>query len=77
MIMLLSSDKLSEALKWCMGVCGGVDKALDLRSEGLGFDSHCWTYIEVPGKLLSPYCLCPPSSDGYLVERKIENCEWH
>ena len=20
--------------------------------------------------------LCPPSSDGYLVERTMENCEW-
>ena len=43
---------------------------LDLRSEGLRFDSHCWSCVEASGKLLIPYCLCPPSSNGYLVERK-------
>ena len=39
--------------------------------KGLGFDSQCWPCVEVSGKLLIPYCLCPPSSNGYLVERKI------
>ena len=29
------------------------------------------------GKLLIPYCLCPPSSDGSLVEQKLENYEYH
>ena len=45
--------------------------ALDPRSKGLVFDSHCWSCVEVSGKLLIPYCLCPLSSDGYLVERKF------
>ena len=60
-----------------MGACGPVDRVLDSRSGGLGFDSHCRSCVEVLGKLLIPYCLCPPNSDGYLVERKLENCEWH
>ena len=48
---------------------GLVDRVLDSRSAGLGFDSHCWSScVEVSGKLLIPYYLCPPSSDGYLVE---------
>ena len=34
-------------------------------------DSHCWSGVEVSAKFLIPYCLCPPSSDGYLVEQKI------
>ena len=25
----------------CMGICGPVDRALDSRSEGLGFVFHC------------------------------------
>ena len=37
-----------------------------LRSEGLGFDSHCWSCVEVSGKLRIPCCFCPPSSNGYL-----------
>ena len=58
-----------------MGACGPVDRVLD--SEGLGFDSHCWSCVEVLGKLLISYCLCPPSSDGYLVKQKLENYEGH
>ena len=63
--LLIEASSLSD-----MGACGQVDRVLDLRSEGLGFDSHCWSCVEVSGKLLIPYCLCPPSSNGYLVERK-------
>ena len=51
-----------------MGVCGQVDMVLDSRSKGLGFDSHCWSCLEVLDKLLIPYCLCLPSTDGYLVD---------
>ena len=47
--------------------CGQVDRALDLRSRGLGFDSQCWPCVEVQGKLSIPHCLCPPSRTGYLV----------
>ena len=50
-----------------MGACGQVDRALDSRLEGLVFDSHCWSRVEVSGKLIL-YCLCPPSSDWYLAE---------
>ena len=60
-----------------MGACGPVDRVLDLRLEGLGLDFHCWSCVEVSGKLLILYCLCQSSSDEYLVERKLENCEWH
>ena len=52
-----------------MGACLLVDKALDLRSEGLGFDSQCWPCVEVSGKLCIPHCLGPLSSNGYLVHR--------
>ena len=61
-----------------MAACGQVDKALYLRSEGLGYDSHCWSCAEGSGKLLILYCLCLHSSNGYLVETKtLENCERH
>ena len=52
-----------------MGACGLVDRALDSRSEGLGFDSHCWPCVEVSGKLCIPHCLGPRSRNGYLVHR--------
>ena len=52
-----------------MGACGLVDRALDSRSEGLGFDSQCWPCVEVLGKLRIPHCLGPPSRNGYLVHR--------
>ena len=52
-----------------MGSCGQVDRALDSRTEGLGFDSHCWSCVEVLGTLLIPYCLNPPNNE-YLVEQK-------
>ena len=31
--------------------------------------------VEVLGKPFISCCLCPPSSDGYLVERKMKNCK--
>ena len=48
-----------------------MDRVLDSRSEGLGFDSHCCSCVEVLGKLLIPYCLHPSNSDGYKVEIKV------
>ena len=36
--------------------------------NGLGFHSHCWSCVDVPGKRFIPHCLCLPSSDGYLVD---------
>ena len=50
-------------------VCGPVDRTLDSRSEGLGFDSQCWPSVEVSGKLCITHCLVPPSGNGYLVYR--------
>ena len=44
---------------------------LHSKSKGLGFD-FCWSCLEVSGKLLIPYYLYPPSSDGYQVEQNIE-----
>ena len=52
-----------------LGACGRVDRALDSRSEGLGFDSQCWPCVEVSGKLRIPHCFSPPSRNGYLVHR--------
>ena len=51
------------------GACGPVDRALNSRSDGLGFDCHCWPCVEVLGKLHIPHCLGPPSRNGYLVHR--------
>ena len=34
------------------------------------FKSSCWPCDEVLGKPLISYCLCPPSSSGYLVEQE-------
>ena len=60
-LAVLEFIKDSERFEFCnMGACGQVDRVLDWRSEGLGFDSSCWLFIEVPGKLLIPYCLYPP-----------------
>ena len=53
---------------WSMGAYGLVDRALDSRSEGLGFDSQCWPCAEVLAKLSIPH-LGPPSHNGYLVHR--------
>ena len=49
--------------------CGLVDRVIDSRSEGLGFDSQCWPCVEVSGKLRMPHCLGPPSRNGCLVHR--------
>ena len=35
-----------------VGACGPVDRALDSRSEGLGFDPQCWPCVEVSDKLV-------------------------
>ena len=29
---------------------------------------HCYSRVEVLGKLLIPWCLCPSSNNGYLVK---------
>ena len=46
-----SSMHLSELF---MGACGPVNRALDSRSEGLGFNSQCLPCVEVSGKLCIP-----------------------
>ena len=43
---------------------------VDSKSKGLEYDSHCWSCVKVLGKLLIPFCLCLPSSDGYLMEQE-------
>ena len=53
-------------LSWAYSL---VDRALDSRSKGLGFDSHCCPCVEVLGKLRIPHCFGPPSRNGYLVHR--------
>ena len=42
--------------------------------QGLGFDSLFWSCVEWLSKLLIPYCLCPPASNGYLVELEMQTC---
>ena len=34
------------------GACGLVDRAIDSRSKGLGFDFHCWSCVEVLANFL-------------------------
>ena len=34
---------------------GSMDEAAHLRSKGLRFDSHCWSYVGVAGQLLIPF----------------------
>ena len=41
-----------------VGASGLVDRASDSRLKGVGFDSHCWSCVEVSDKLLISYCLC-------------------
>ena len=60
-----------------VGACGLVDRALSSISTGLGFDAQYWSCEEVSGKLLIPYYLCLPSTDGYLVEQGKLYCnDW-
>ena len=49
--------------------CGQVDRSLDSRSEGLGFDSQCWPCVEMSSKVCIPHCLGPPSRNEYQVHR--------
>ena len=60
--------------------CGPVDRVLDLRSEGLGFDSHshtaghvwkCWANFSFNNASAHPAVL------GTWWNEKLENCEWH
>ena len=71
-----SKEETSDCYIHCtsldMVACGQVTWALGSRSKGLGFNFHCWLCVEVTGvgKLVIPCCLCSPSSNGYLVERR-------
>ena len=78
MVLRLGSRKPTFVIIWpptvtgyihYMGACDPVDRALDSRSEGLGLDSQCWTFVEVSGKLRISHCLGPPSCNMYLVRR--------
>ena len=53
--------------------CGLVDRVLDSKSKGMGFNSHCQSrsHVQVLYKLLIPCCICLPNNDGYLMD---ENC---
>ena len=54
-----------------VGSRGPVGRAEDQRSRGLGFHSRHWSLGGALGKLIL-HCLCPPSSNGYLVhESKV------
>ena len=55
-------------IKSFMGECSRVDRALDSRSKGLGFNSDCWSCLGAQDKLLIPCRLHLPSSHGYLME---------
>ena len=46
-----------------------VDMALDSRSEGLGFDSQCWSCVQVSGKLCILHRLGSSGNNGYLMYR--------
>ena len=39
---LLTKNAINSTLNTA---CGSVDKVLHSRSEGLGFDSHCWSCV--------------------------------
>ena len=58
-----------------MGVCGQVDGALDSRSEGLGFDSQCWSCVEVLGKLRNGYVV-HSSKVGLIVAAAVHPLPW-
>ena len=62
--LLIEASGLAE-----LGACDQVDRAYDSRSEGLGFNSQCWPYVEVSGKLRILHFFGPPSRNGYLVHR--------
>ena len=47
------------------------DEALDSSSGMIQCSiPHYWSCVEVSGKLFIPYCVCLPSSGGYLVEQE-------
>ena len=58
-----------------VGVCGQVDGALDSRSEGLGFDSQCWSCVEVLGKLRNGYVV-HSSKVGLIVAAAVHPLPW-
>ena len=51
--------------------CDSMGRASDSKSQGLGFDSHCWSYVQVVSKLLIPCHLLLPSNTRYLVDEKL------
>ena len=52
-----------------------MGRALDSRSKGLGFNSHCWSCAV--GQVSHAMCLCPSSSNGHLEERKkLNSNDW-
>ena len=53
---------------------GLVDRVLDSRSEGLGFDSQHWSYLEVSGKLRIPHTA---SIDLAVMCSWVNSCRLH
>ena len=51
-----------------------LDRALNSRSTGLGFDFHGQSCVEMSGKLCILYCLGLPSHNGYLVQTIVASC---
>ena len=56
-----------------VAACDQMNRALDLRSEGLRFDSQHWPSVEVLGKLHISHCLIAPMCNGYLVPRSKDD----
>ena len=51
--------------------CGIVDWVRTQDQKLWEFDFHCWSWVEVSGRLLINTVCCLPSSDGYMVDK---NC---
>ena len=57
-------------------------QSVGFKIRGVGFNSQCWSCVDVLGKLCIPHCLGPPSCNGYLVHRSkvrstVAGCHRH
>ena len=69
------SFHISFYMYWYSFWCESMWPSWTQRSKGLGFDSHCWSCVEVSGKLLIPYfCCCRWVPGGQELWLSGSNC---
>ena len=71
-VLLVAEIEAGSEVSSTVGACGPVDRALESKAEGLGFDFHCRSCVWGVGQTF--HSLLPPMNNRYIVEHEKLSC---